>query len=72
LIGSDLGEFAAGAQRSERDRRIGPRGDHEVQRFGRVVEQELHQLATRRLFDEVVVVEHKRRRRLDTREVVDE
>ena len=59
IAGAQLGELAAGAQPREVERRIHPRGDHQVQARRQPVEQELQGPVDRRAVDGVVVVEHQ-------------
>ena len=55
--GADLGELAADAQAPDRQRRLGPGGDRELQRRRPAVEEERHRLVHPRVGDHVVVVE---------------
>ena len=65
--GADLDELAARPQPSQRQRRVGAAGDHQVQLRREVLEQEGHPVVDVARVDDVVVVEHQhdvvRRRR---------
>ena len=55
--GADLDEFAPCSQARQRQRRIGPAGDHQVQPRREMVEQEGHPIVDVTSVDDVVVVE---------------
>ena len=57
--GADLDELAARAQASQRQRRIGAAGDHQVHLRGQMVQQERHPVVDVARVDHVVVVEHQ-------------
>ena len=59
IAGAQLGELAPGAQPREAERRVHPRGDHQVQARRQPVEQELQGPVDRRAVDGVIVVEHQ-------------
>ena len=58
--GADLEEIAACPQPTERQRRVGPAGDHQVGLAGEVVDQEAEGVVDLRAVDDVVVVEDDR------------
>ena len=57
--GADLDELAARSQASQRQRRIGPAGDHQVHLWREMVEQEGHPVVDLAGVDDVEVVEHE-------------
>ena len=57
--GADLDEFAATPQASQRQRRVGAAGDHQVHLRREVLQQEGHPVLHLACVDDVVVVEHQ-------------
>ena len=57
--GADLDELAPRPQAGQRQRRIGAGGDHQVDLWGQVLQQERHPVLDVLRVDHVVVVEHE-------------
>ena len=59
IAGAQLGELPAGPQPRQRQRRIGPAGQHQVHAQGQMLEQEHKRLVHLLGVDQVVVVENQ-------------
>ena len=70
--GADLDQLAARPQPRQRQGRVGPAGDHQVQLRREVVEQEGHRVVDLARLDDVVVVEDQHDVPVDGAEVVEE
>ena len=57
--GADLDQLAARSQPSQRQRRVGAAGDHQVELWGEVLQQEGDAVVHVARLDDVVVVEHQ-------------
>jgi hypothetical protein len=68
----ELGQLAAGPPPRQRQRRVGATGDHQPQRRGEVLEQELQRLVDLRCLDQVVVVHHQHNGLGRIRQLVDQ
>ena len=70
--GPDLDEVAAGTKPRQRQGRVAPRGQHQVQPSGEVGQEEGHPLVDGRCVDDVVVVEQQDDVDVDRRQLVDQ
>ena len=59
VVGAQLGQLPAGPQPGQRQRRVGPSGQHQVQARRQVLEQERQRRVHRLGVDQVVVIENQ-------------
>ena len=69
---ANLGQLAARPQPGQRQRRIGPAGDHHMQPRRQMVEQERHPVLHLACVDDVVVIEHQHDVARDRGQVVEQ
>ena len=72
VVRPELGQFAGRAPACQRQRRIGPRHEHDLHRCGEMVQQERHLLVAARLGDRMVIVQHQDGWYREARQLVDQ